>query len=294
MYSTEPEIAELRERLHRYQVYLGVALAVFGAATLASVSLVGIYGYRLSNSLAESEAALAALRQEGASRTDALQKAIDAQQKELAAIREAAFEDLEAIREANRRLQSVRDPAKELTALREANEALWRELAGQRAEILEALSKREAPEAVRAPSSRFQLGETSYVDPQESADEVKGFVRGEEKIFRGSVHASNPALLVIEVEPLQVALGEPYRLSVRLVNRSNRALAMRALRLDWSFQGKNTGGTVPVQVGRVEPQETALLYSVTGQWTEAHKERVRVTATVTVDEGATVSNVLSW
>ena len=203
MYSTEPEIAELRERLHRYQVYLGVALAVFGAATLASVSLVGIYGYRLSNSLAESEAALAALRQEGASRTDALQKAIDAQQKELAAIREAAFEDLEAIREANRRLQSVRDPAKELTALREANEALWRELAGQRAEILEALSKREAPEAVRAPSSRFQLGETSYVDPQESADEVKGFVRGEEKIFRGSVHASNPALLVIEVEPLE-------------------------------------------------------------------------------------------
>jgi hypothetical protein len=288
------EIAELRERLHRYQVYLGVALAVFGIATLAAVSLVGVYGYRLANGLAVTEAALAANREENASRTEALRQSIEAQQQELEAIRNAAADDLEAIREANRKLQSVRDPARELTALREANEALWRELAGQRAELLEALSDRKAPIPVSSPVSRFQLGETSYVDPDERPDEVKGFVKGDETIFRGSAHPANPALLVIEVNPAGVALGEPYRLSVRLVNRSHRAIATRAMRLDWSFQGKNTGGNVPVQVDRVEAQETALLYSVSGQWTEAHRERVRVTATVTVDEGARVSNVLSW
>jgi hypothetical protein len=288
------ELAELRERLHRYQVYLGVALAVFGIATLAAVSLVGVYGYRLAKSLAETEAALARNREENASRTEELRQAVDEQQKELEAIRKAAVDDLEAIRDANRKLQAVRDPAKELTALREANEALWRELAGQRAELLEALTDRKASPPVSSPVSRFQLGETSYVDPEERPDEVKGFVKGDETIFRGSAQPANPALLVIEVNPAGVSLGEPYQLSVRLVNRSNRAIATRAMRLDWSFQGKNTGGNVPVQVARVEAQETALLYSVSGQWTEAHRERVRVTATVTVDEGARVSNVLSW
>jgi hypothetical protein len=120
-------------------------------------------------------------------------------------------------------------------------------------------------------------------------------VKGDEKVFRASTLPSNPALLVIEVDPEKVALGEAYRLSVRLVNRSNRSIVPRSMRLDWSIQGKNTGGDVPVHVDRVEAQETALLYSVSGHWTEAHKDGpVSVTATVTVDGGARVKNVLSW
>jgi hypothetical protein len=145
-----------------------------------------------------------------------------------------------------------------------------------------------------APVARFRLGETSYVDPEERPDTIKGFVGGDEKIFRASSPPSKPAHLVIEIDPVGVRLGEPYRLSVSLVNRSNRAIATRAMRLDWSFQGKNTGGDVPVQVERVEPQETALLYAVSGEWTEAHNQRAQVTATLTVEEGARFKNVLSW
>jgi hypothetical protein len=294
--SPEPdrEIAELRERLHRYQVYLGVALAVFGVATLAAIALSSVNSYRLAQRLSETEKTFSGLNEETASRTEALERELERQQQELAAIRNAAIDDLEAMREANRKLQSVRDPAKELSALRETNEALWQALARQRAELLEAFIDREVKPAASSSASRFRLGETSYVDPKETPEAIHGFVKGDEKVFRASAAPSNPALLVIELDPAEVEIGEPYRLSVRLVNRSNRAIATRSMRLDWSFHGKNTGGAVPVQVDRVEAQETALLYSVSGQWTEAHHERVRVTATVTVDQGARVSNVLSW
>ncbi len=288
------EIAELRARVHRYQVYLGLALAVFGIATLSAILLVSVAGYRLAKGLSEVEATVAALEEDTASRTEELGRGLERQQRELAAIRQAASDDLEAMREANRKLQSVRDPAKELTALREANAALWHALASQRAELLEAFGDRDLPASPPPPVSRFRLGETSYVEPGEKPDGIKGFVKGDEKVHLATRRPSSPALLLIEIAPQEIALGEAYRLSVRLVNRSNRSIATRSMRLDWSFQGRNTGGDVPIEVETVEPQETALLYSVSGLGTEAHKERVRVTATVTVDGGARISNVLSW
>jgi hypothetical protein len=298
--STDPgrELADLRERLHRYQVYLVTALAVFGTTTLAAIVLVSLYGYRLSKSLSETEATLAELREDTAVRSKALERGLARQQEELTAIRRAANEELEAMREANRKIQSVRDPAKELTALREANEALWQALARQRAELLGTLGGRDreaGDDALEAPLPRFRLGETSYFDPAERPDAIKGFIKGNEKVFRASTLPSNPALLIIEVDPEEVALGEAYRLSVRLVNQSNRSIVPRSMRLDWSFKGKNTGGDVQVEVDRVDAQETVLLYSISGQWTEAHKDGpVSVTATLTVDGGARVSNVLRW
>jgi hypothetical protein len=100
---------------------------------------------------------------------------------------------------------------------------------------------------------------------------------------------------VIEVDPSEVALGEPYRLSVRLVNESNRVLVPRAMRLDWSFRGRNTGGDVPVEVKQVEAKRMAVLYAVSGQWTESHQASpVSVTVSVTLDDGARVTNALSW
>jgi hypothetical protein len=290
------DLAELRERLHRYQVYLVAALAVFGTASLIAIGLVSVYGFRLAKSLSETAGTLAELKEQTAARTEELGRDLARQEQELTAIRKAATEDLESIREANRKLQSVQDPAKDLTALREANRALWQELANQRAKLLEAFSDPEEEAGGGAPpASRFRLGETSYVDPGERPDAIKGFVKGNEKVFRASALPSNPALLVIAVDPETVALGEAYRLSVLLVNRSNRSIVPRSMRLDWSLQGKNTGGDVPVHADRVEAQETALLYSVSGHWTEAHKDGpVSVTATVTVDGGARLSNVLSW
>jgi hypothetical protein len=67
------------------------------------------------------------------------------------------------------------------------------------------------------------------------------------------------------------------------------------MRLEWSFQGKNTGGEVPLGADLVEAQKTALLYTLSGQWTEAHADGpVSVTATVTLEGGAQLVNVLSW
>jgi hypothetical protein len=301
------DLAEIRERLHRQQVYLGAALAAFGVAMLVAVGLLGLYGLRLSRTIAETESRLAELNERsdaGARELSELAKAIARQEQELLAIRQAANVELEAMREANRKLESVRDPANELSALREANAALWQELASQRAQLLRSLDSRvdpakaappPSPAPPSAPVPRFRLGETRYAPPETPAEEIKGFVKGGEKVFRASVPPPSPAVLVIEVDPSEVALGEPYRLSVRLVNESNRVLVPRAMRLDWSFRGRNTGGDVPVEVKQVEAKRMAVLYAVSGQWTESHQASpVSVTVSVTLDDGARVTNALSW
>jgi len=79
------------------------------------------------------------------------------------------------------------------------------------------------------------------------------------------------------------------------VNESNRVLATKSLRLDWSFKGLNTGGEVSVEAKRIDPRTTALLYQVEGQWSESHQASpVSVTATVTLLDGARLSNTLEW
>jgi hypothetical protein len=289
------ELEEQRQKLRRYQVYLGAALAVFGTGTLVAIALVGIYGLRLASSMSELETRIARLDERHRVWTEDLGAAVSRQKQELEAIRRSANDDLEAMREAQRKLAAIRDPQKELSALREANEALWDELATQKAELLDALKEGDPKGGMPVAHSRFRLGETSYVDPSEDPGAIKGFVAGNERIHMATNLPPNPALLVIEVSPEKVGPGEPYRLSVRLVNRSNRILSPSALRLDWSFQGKNTGGDVRVETLRVDAQDSALLYAVAGEWTEAHKNSpVRVTATVTLDGGARLSNSLNW
>jgi hypothetical protein len=79
------------------------------------------------------------------------------------------------------------------------------------------------------------------------------------------------------------------------VNQSHRAIVPSALRLDWSFRGKNTGGDVALGVDRIDPQKSVLLHAVSGDWTEAHQAGgVSVTATLTLEDGARLSNSLHW
>jgi hypothetical protein len=289
------ELEDQRQKLRRYQVYLGAALAVFGVGTLAAIALVGLYGLRLASGMGELQTRLSALDERHAVWTEDLGAAVARQKQELDAIRRSANDDLEAMREAQRKLAAIRDPQKELSALREANVALWNELASQRAELLDALREGEGHENSEIPGSRFRLGETTYFDPNEDPSVIKGFLSGAENIKSATNLPPNPALVVIEVSPEQVGPGDPYQLSVRLVNRSNRSLAPASLRLDWSFQGKNTGGNVPVDRARVDAQKSVVLYAVAGEWTEAHRSGpVRVTATVTLDGGAQLSNSLYW
>jgi hypothetical protein len=92
-----------------------------------------------------------------------------------------------------------------------------------------------------------------------------------------------------------VRLGEPYRLAVRLVNRSNQPLDTDALRLDWSFGGQNTGGDVPLGVGRIDARASVVLYQVSGRWTPAHENGpVVVTATLRLQGGELLANSLRW
>jgi hypothetical protein len=291
------ELSNLRQQLRRYQVSLGWALVVFGIGTLVSLALTAFYAFRLASTVTETRAGLAELERKTEAQLEDLTRGVVRQQDELAAIRNAATEDLQAIREAQRRLAEVQDPARDLTALRDANRALWNALAHQRAELLEELESRETvpvPPAPATPAPRFRLDATSYVEPGEPG-QVKGFVPGEQKIHRASALPSNPALLLIELLPEGIRPGEPYRLSVRLVNQSNRPIVPSSLRLDWSFDGMNTGGSVALGVDRIEPQKSALLHAVDGDWTEAHQAgKVRVTATLTLDDGARLSNSLHW
>lgn len=287
------EISELRSQLRRNHVYLTAALVVIGLGTLVSVGLVAFYGLRLGDQVWEVRADVGALDVESRTRNKALSLDLARQEQELAAIRKAANDDLVAIQEAHRKIAAIRDPRNELDALREANEALWGELATQRTDLLEALSEQRPVPVDDA--ERFTLGETSFVDPRHRPGEIKGFIKGDEEVYQAHALRGNPAHLLIELSPREVQLGDPYRLAVRLVNRSNQPLDANALRLDWSFGGKNTGGSVPLGVGRIAARGSAVLYQVSGQWTPAHEDGpVVVTATLRLDGGELLANSLRW
>lgn len=292
------EISELRQQLRRNQVYLTAALVVIGLGTLVSVGLVAFYGLRLGDQVWQARADISALDSESRIRSKALSLDLGRQQQELAAIRKAANDDLVAIQEAHRKIASIRDPLKDLEALREANQALWAELASQRTDILDALEQDPAPVAGNVPEAsneRFRLGETAFFDPSYRPGELKGFVKGDNDVHQAFTLPSNPAHLLIELSPSEVRLGQPYELAVRLVNRSNKTLDANLLRLDWSFGGKNTGGAVPLGVLRINPRDSAVLYHMSGKWTPAHEEGpVVVTATLTLDGGERLANSLSW
>jgi hypothetical protein len=294
----EQEIAELRGQLRRNHVYLVVALSVIGLSALVSVGLVGFYGWRLGDQMWELQRDVSAVNEDSHARTRALSLDLARQQRELTAIRNAATRDLTAIQEAHSKIASIRDPKKELTALREANQALWSALATQRANLLDAIEERDPEESsllIESPETRFRLGETLFEDPTVAAGEVRGFIVEDEKVHRATSLPANPAHLLIELSPDRVALGQSYELEVRLVNRSNRALGATSLRIDWSFAGKKTGGDVPLDIAHVGANESAVLYSVTGRWTPAHEEGpVILTATLTLKDGERLANTLSW
>ena len=271
---------------------------MIGLSALVSVGLVGFYGWRLGDQIRELRRDVSAVNEDSHTRTQALSLDLARQQRELTAIRTAATRDLTAIQEAHRKIASIRDPKKELTSLREANQALWSELATQRSDLLDAIEERDPSESsqlIESPEKRFRLGQTLFEDPTVTAGDVRGFVVEDEKVRRATALPANPAHLLIELSPDRVALGQSYELEVRLINRSNNVLDATSLRLDWSFAGRKTGGDVPLDNARVGARESAVLYSVTGRWTPAHEEGpVIVTATLTLKDGERLANTLSW
>jgi hypothetical protein len=305
--SLTEEVEDLRQQIRRLRLYLGVSLSILGTGTLVALALVGLYGTRLAARVSEVDARAGKVDATTSTRAEEMRRELVAQGAEIVAIRKSATDDLQAMREAQRKLAGVRDPARELAALREANEALWNELANQKSELLGSLRDRPSEPGLAAPAPapvpplppgpRFRLAETAYVEPgnEREPDKVRGFLPAGENIHRANNLPANPALLLIEVTPKEVGLGESYRLVVRLVNRSNRMLDPRSLRLDWSFKGMNTGGDVPVAARRIDAQTTALLYEVSGLWSESQEASpVSVTATVTLLSGERLSNTLAW
>ncbi len=296
------EVAVLRSKLRRYQVYLASALAVIGLSLLASVAVLVFYGRGLERQVVGLRDELTGFAEDSTTRSKALTLDLTRQQAELAALEKAARDDLLAIQEAHRKLASIGDPDTELSRLHEANAALWSALADQRQDLLSAFDRKAAPPVPRAspqapPVPRFRLGETDFMDPVRASGEeaLDGFVVGEQKVHRGSQAPTQPGHLVIELDPESIGLGDSYELAVRLVNRSNRALSAGSLRLDWSFGDRKTGGPVPLDVSRVDANGSAVLFQLSGRWTPSHETGpVELKATLTLDDGGSLTNTLSW
>jgi len=292
------EMAALRRSLGRYQIYLGAVIAVIGLSVVAAVAVVSWYGIELRGQVDEVGKEVAALSEDMRTRNRAMALDLARQQRELDALRHAAQSDLRVIQEAHRKLATIRDPEHELTALREANEALWSALAEQRMDLLTALSQREprdeavedSPPTIR----RFELGQTEFLEGEPGGG-VDGFVAGEQEVRRGSQAPGQPGHLLIELDPERIRLGDDYRLEVRLINRSNRPLEVMSLRLDWKFGLEKTGGPVALALDRVDPRTNGVLFRVSGQWTPAHESSpVVLKATLTLKGGAMLANTLSW
>lgn len=299
----ERAFGELRERRRRDQLYFALALVIVGGGALAALLLASYHSARQGERIRELTLEVEEIAERARMRSKALALDVARQERELEAIRKAATEDLRAIQEAYRRVAAIEDPGRELTALREANEALWSELASQREELLLALTEREVASELSddpgelVPAPRFLLGDTEYREASGGAPgAVAGFVSGEAPVRRASAPPPGPGFLILELTPESVALGERFRLVVKLMNRGNRPLSLQELRLDWSFAGKNTGGLVPLTASRVvEPRATRVIYDQTGLWEPPHDHGgVVLGATLTLADGARLANSLRW
>jgi hypothetical protein len=152
--------------------------------------------------------------------------------------------------------------------------------------------------ASRNPPTDFVLREsrTEYLPPSPGT----GARRFNESsagvsVRRATAAPEFPGELVFSVRPQTVSAGDPYVMSARLYNKGNRVIAVDAVEVVLTFDGRVEGRGAhqsPI-VGRVNPRDTALLWEKRGAWGEGTSTG-SVDVTVQLAGGARVKKTISW
>lgn len=299
------EIAAAQERASRSHVLVVTTLVAVALAAFVAVSFVGYAGFRVARQLRDFEAHLESSRAEQAETEQQLVSELSRHRQELQTLQRASELEQGQVERSQRelydtytRLQIVlAEQQDRLEAMRENNQSLQTELEHLNRQLGTlprvggtALSTQSTP---TQGDVRFSLGETRL----SSSPDQGGLFDGANTIRRATT-APVPGHIAIELRPLEgdrLRVGADYELRVELVNRSRRILHIESLDVSWVLGDKRTGGTLDVRRSDVEPQSSALVYTVTGQWSPVQdRGGAYLEATVGLSAGEALSNVLSW
>lgn len=105
--------------------------------------------------------------------------------------------------------------------------------------------------------------------------------------------ADLPGSVTFELQPKNPRPGDSYKLVVKFTNEGSAPIALSALTVRLTINGKGVGAAQPLAVSSVAPGDTAIIYSAGEVWSDSTTEWA-YTATVTGAKGETYKNTITW
>jgi tRNA A-37 threonylcarbamoyl transferase component Bud32/tetratricopeptide (TPR) repeat protein len=148
---------------------------------------------------------------------------------------------------------------------------------------------RGAGKAFVSGKTQAQSVETSAANAPPGFEESAGV-----SVKRGSAAAELPGKIQFEAKPEAVKAGDPYSVSIYLVNEGAGPISVKAMAVSIVKNGGRAGGPVQPLTKDVAPRQKALLLATpTDMWKE-DTAAWQMEVTVSTARGETYKNTLSW
>lgn len=142
----------------------------------------------------------------------------------------------------------------------------------------------------RQPAPRTFVPGVTVVEGPLMTEKVPGFQEVEKKIRKAPLSL---ARLDFEVSPPRVRPGVPYAVKVYLLNQGKRPIALKAMSMAMSVNGRGTSAGASPRTQQVAPGERAFLHEARQAW-RANVVTWSLEVVVTAGSGDTYKNQLVW
>jgi tetratricopeptide (TPR) repeat protein len=105
--------------------------------------------------------------------------------------------------------------------------------------------------------------------------------------------ADMPGSVAFEIQPKNPRPGDNYKVIVKFTNEGSAPIALTALTVRISINGRGATAAQPLAVSSVAPGDTAIVYSAGEVWSDSITEWA-YTVTLTGAKGETYRNSVSW
>ncbi len=163
-------------------------------------------------------------------------------------------------------------------------------------EQAESLERDQKRRTIPAPAARRGFSETPTTFAPAGGSNDGGFVMDENvAVEKATADVTSPGELLIEINPPDVKASEPFNLTVRLHNESNKALFVKDLEIVTAYGGRKlgAGAKIVMNLRRVDARSTVVLHQVSGTWREEQSAGGSITVTATLPGGRLVKT-LKW
>jgi tRNA A-37 threonylcarbamoyl transferase component Bud32/tetratricopeptide (TPR) repeat protein len=149
---------------------------------------------------------------------------------------------------------------------------------------------------VRSATKTFVSGKTQAQSVETSASNAPpGFEEtAGVTVKRGSAAAELPGKIQFEAKPEAVKAGDPYSVSIYLVNEGAGPISVKTMAISIVKNGGRAGGAVPPQTKDVAPRQKALLFATPSDMWKEDTASWQMEVTVSTGRGETYKNTLSW